>query len=515
MSAPIEDLYETSFTLRLLCAKNARLVLGFLYAAFKENNRHLIEETDLEFLLEKHLSEHTAGQLEDSEANNPNAIGNASDSRARNYLKIWCGNDCRYLRRTFDEERGCYIYQLTHHGEKALQWLGELSTNASLGHTTTESRFSRIFDELQNLARQTNENPRAREKELLAQRDKLDDEIQTIRATGRVSTLDDIQVKDRLIDLNQMIEAFVSDFRAIEDRFKEQSAEIQSIHLEEQRSKGDIVAHVLDSDEHLRNSEQGRSYFGFREVFRSIESRERFSEALKTAATLAAKTGLDGRVYASLIERLTEQTAIVHNSFGKIAAQLRRIVEESSVQNARQLLDWIAEIKQSARALRETPPQPDSPDGTFVRITENIAWNNLMELGFYERKNAVNFAAISAGDDNADIEDVRAALRKIGKPLDLASYRDRVARLLEKHAQISLGQVVSRHPIQNGAVDLVAYLCVAAENERHLIDENETEDIDLNRPHRPRFVTLNRIIYQRPQTPTAHPWTPLLLPVKK
>jgi hypothetical protein len=500
MPSSIEDLYNTSFTLRLLCAKNARLVLGFLHAAFKEGNRHTIEEEDLEFLLDKHLVEHTVEQQEAVAPASLDFIGDTAggdtDNRARNYLKIWCGNDCRYLRRAFDEKRKCYTYQLTRHSEKALQWLGELSTNASLGHTTAESRFSRIFDELQNLARQTNEDPRAREKELLAQRDQLDEEIKKIRATGRVATLDDIQVKDRLIDLNKMIEDFVSDFRAIEDGFKEQSAEIQAIHLEKHRSKGDIVAHVLDADERLRNSEQGRSYFGFREIFRSVEGRERFSSVLKTATALAAKAGLDDRVYSSLVERLTAQTAIVHHSFGKIAAQLRRIVEESSAQNTRQLLEWIAEIKQRARALRETSSQFDAADDAFVHITENIAWSNLMEMGFYERKTPVSFAAIS-GNDDADAEDVRAALRKIGKPLDLASYRERIAGLLGRHAQISLKQVVSLHPLQDGAVDLVAYLCIAAENDSNLIDENETEDIDLNRAIHPRFVTLNRIIYHR------------------
>jgi hypothetical protein len=119
-----------------------------------------------------------------------------------------------------------------------------------------------------------------------------------------------------------------------------------------------------------------------------------------------------------------------------------------------------------------------------------------MELGFHEKKAPVNFAAITeSADTDEEAEDVKAALKKIGKPLDIDSYRERVARLLEEHDQIALTQIIAGHPLRHGAVDLVAYLCVACENDRNIIAE--TEKIDLNRPAHPRYATISRIIYQR------------------
>lgn len=483
MPTAIDNLYGTSLTLRLLCAKNAPLVLGFFQEVFKERNQHAIGEEELELLLDRHLADHVVldGEM-------------PAENRAKNYLNLWCSDDCCYIRKRFDEEQQCFVYQLTRHSEKALQWLRELQTGERLGHTTTESRFSRIFNEMQVLAQQTKEDPQGRLRDLLAQREILDAEILEIRATGRVKTLEPTQVKDRLIDLEQMVEAFLADFRSIEDRFKEQATDIHEIYLQRGRSKGDIVAHALDADDALRNSEQGKSYYGFRALIRSLESREALSHAIDDVAKLAAQSGMDERVFITLMERLLLQVTVVQESYQKISAQLRRVVEESASQDSHLLMDWIAEIKQHALALRDNPPQQE--EGTFIQVDEGIAWANLIEVSFYEKKEAGRFnPLINDGEDDTD--DVKNALKKIGKPLDLEGYRRKIAALLEKHDQIALKQVLVEYPLENGSVDLVGYLSVAAEKEQHLIDDQEQEEIDLNRPNQPRFATMNRIIFQR------------------
>lgn len=484
MSTAIDNLYASSLTLRLLCAKNAPMVLGFFYEVFKERDQHAIGEEELELLLERHLADHVVLEGE--------AL---AENSSRNYLNRWCSDDYRYLRKRFDEERQCFVYQLTRHSEKALQWLRELRTGEQAGRTTTESRFSRIFNEMRMLTQQTKENPQARLRDLLAQREALDKEILDIRATGRVKTLDSTQVKDRLIDLEQMIDAFMADFRAIEDCFKEQAVEIHENYLERGRSKGDIVEQALDSDEALRSSEQGKSYYGFRALIRSLESREELARALDEVSKLATASGMDDRAFASLMERLLLQVTVVQESYQKIASQLRRVVEEAATHDTRLLMEWIAEIKQRALSLRDNPPMGGAEDA-FVQINEVIGWANLLEVGFYEKKEPDKFIPVSPeGEDDAD--DVKAAVQKIGKPLNLDGYRRKVASLLERHDQVALQQVLVEHPLSEGAVDLVGYLCVAAEKEQHFIDEAELEQVDLNSLVQPRFATLNRIIFQR------------------
>jgi len=480
MPTAIDSLYASSLTLRLLCAKNAPLVLGFLQEAFKERNVHAVGEEELELLLERHLEEHAESESELS-----------SENRARNYLNLWCGDACRYLRKVFSEDQQCFVYQLTQHSEKALQWLRELQTGQRHGHMTTESRFSRILNEFKTLSQQTKEDPRARINDLLAQRDALDAEIREIRDTGRVKTLEPTQVKDRLIDLEQMVEAFLADFRAIEDRFKEQAGEIHEIYLDRSRSKGDIVAHALNADETLRNSEQGKSYYGFRALIRSMESREELNQLVADVARLASEAGTDERVFLSLMDRLLLQVMVVQESYQKIAAQLRRVVEETTAQDTRLLMEWIGDIKKAAMSQRDAPPE-----GNFTEIDEGIVWANLMEVGLYEKRESARFSQMTTPPPEEDPEVAKAVL-KIGKPLDLEGYRRTVETILEARDQIALRELLETHAVREGAVDLVAYLCVAADDARHLIDEQATDQIDLNRPEQPRFGTLNRIIFQR------------------
>jgi hypothetical protein len=496
MLPPVANILNDSLTLKLLRARNAALILGFLHDAFKERNHTLIEAEALEHLLLEYLKQNaTADDLRADDLSPDTGTLIPTESTAKAYLNRWCTDDFRYLRTVFAEDRQCFLYQLTQHSEKALQWLNEIATGARAKYTTTESRFSRIFAELQALTQQTNDDPKARLKTLLAQRDALDAEIQQIRATKKVPRLlQPAQVRDRLLDLEQMAGAFLADFRAIEDHFKEQAHDIAAIYLERNRSKGDIVEHALDAHERLRNSEQGRSYYGFRDLLGQPDKQQALAIAIAAAARLARDAGTDERVFLTLMERLLESGAIVQETFRKIASQLRRVVEESATQNTRLVLEQIGDIKKLALARRDQPDATD--DDNFLEITDGIAWANLMELGFYEKKEPAPIVAIDNAADPAAAAELTAAIHRIGRPFNIEQFRRNVATLLAERDQDSLRQLLDTHPATDGAVDLVGYLCVAAEDPRHLISETEREDLDLARPEQPRYATLNKIIYQ-------------------
>ncbi|MCC5840585.1 MAG: DUF3375 family protein [Opitutales bacterium] len=483
MGNTVAKLYEGSPTLRLLSAANAPLVLGFFEEAFKKTNRLEIAEEDLELLLERYLAEH-------AEADPETEADPVAAHRARTYLNLWCRNTHAYLRKAYVGEEQSYVYRLTRHSEKALQWLGELQHGQKAGHMTTESRFSRIFNEFKTLSRQTQADPRARVEDLLRQRDVLDAEIRKIRETGEVETLDESRIKDRLLDLEQMIEAFLADFRSIEDHFRDQAIELQEIHLRLDRSKGDIVAHALDTDAALRESEQGRSYYGFRQMIRSLERREELARYIADTCRLAEAAGSEDSTYHSLMERLLERVTVVQTTYHRIARQLRRVVEETDAGDTRRLKEAISAIKKCAFEARADPPA-----GDFLEIDGHIEWGNLMEVSFYEPPVQSSFGNIAPPPPQEDA-DLTAAVKGVGKPLDLEGYRRRVEAALATRDQLSLRSLTELHPLTEGAVDILGYLCVAADDPRHFIDPGEREEIDLNRPAQPRAAVVHRILFQ-------------------
>ncbi len=479
MAGPYDLLFAHSPALKLLRSEKAAFVLGFLYEVFKEPGITAIPEEDLEVALGSHLE---VLREEDPETHWP---------EAKHYLGLWCDDDHVYLRKAFSEAQGCYVYQLTRHSEKALSWMEELRAGEKRGYATSESRFSRIVGEMRRLQRETNTNPEVRLAELRAQRAEVDEEIARIKEKGVVATLNPQQVKDALHDLEEMVSSFLADFREIEDNFKEQAKEIHELYLGRNVSKGDLIAHALDADEALRNQDQGRSYYGFRRLIRSVKSREELRELVERVADLADARGLDGRIFEGLLPRLFNEVTVVQDAYRRISGQLRRIVEEQALKETRYMLGLMGEIRSAAYQLRFDPPA-----GTFLEWEENLRFNNLMEAPFWEPPVSGKFEEIETGDDG-ETEDVLAAIRRIGKPLDLPKFRRRVDEALEERSQVSLRELVEIYPLEDGAVDLLCYLAVAAERNGSLIDAGARERFDLRRPVQPRFAELDRVIFHR------------------
>ena len=179
MSSTFSPYFEKNPTLKLLRGNYAGFILGFFHDSFKETGQTQIPEEDLETLLDnQHLHD---ARRQDAET---------LSRDARFYLNLWCEDGYRLLQKRFSEEKSSYVYQVTQQSEKALAWIDDLRRGSKRGYTTSDSRFGRIVTELRRIDRDTNDDPEARRKELLKQRDAIDAELKRIRETGKVDTLD-------------------------------------------------------------------------------------------------------------------------------------------------------------------------------------------------------------------------------------------------------------------------------------------------------------------------------------
>jgi phage gp36-like protein len=476
MPSPLDPYFANSPALKILRSPSANLVLGFFFVSFKERGLTQIPEEDLEVQLDQYQTEARIAE--------PNVM----PLTAREYLTRWCEEDYRLLQKRFVETENSYVYQLTPHSEKALSWIEDLRRGDRRGYTTSDTRFTRIVSELRRIERDTNRDPEARRKELLKQRDAIDAELKQLRETGKVDTLDPTAVKDALHDLESDIDEFLSDFRSIEETFRNQARDIQNLYLEQQLSKGDLVEHVLDADEALRNRDQGRSYFGFRESITSVENREELLALTKRAAELAKEHGLDAHVFQQLPTRLYLEVTSVSGIYRRISGQLRRVVEEQTSQQTRYLMELLSEVRSLANACGELPN-----DLTLHHWEDPVRVNNLMEVGYWEAPTEARFEPIDP-DDSASLSSLKDALGNIGKPLNLPKYRKRVAEVLKEQDQVSLRELVERYPIESGIVDVVAYVAVAGEGSQNVFYP-ETLRIDLKRKRQARYVELEKIVF--------------------
>jgi hypothetical protein len=474
-------LFEESPALRLMRGRLGSFVVGFFFKTFKKWGSSEASEEELIATLSEHIEQ--VRELEDFDA--PKRL-------PQDYLEEWCDEDHRYMTKTYDEDREEYVFRLTRHSEKALSWLQDLLSMQQRGYATTESRFNRILIEMESLSQGVNADPESRIKDLSRKRDEIEEEIQRIRETGEAPIFGEDVIRDQVYDLSDLVEHFLSDFRAIEEFFKDHAREISKLYAQGDASKGDIVEHVLDADEELRSCDQGKSYFGFRSMMTNPTLARQFRNLAEQTSDIARRRGLDpNKTFLSLSERLFGEAGSAHGAYGRISRKLRQVVGDHAGGGGRQVRETLSQIRKSAYLLRDDPPV----DWEF-EIDIRPQFFGLMESDYWEPKSVEAFAPISPadGEDNDWINEI---LNSVGEPLDLNKFRERVDLALEEAEKVSLTEMVDKYPLERGVVDVVCYRVVAGEDSRHDILDDEIIKIDLNRPSQPRFVEVEQLIFQK------------------
>ena len=474
-------LFEESPALRLMRGRLGSFVVGFFFKTFKKWGSSQASEEELIATLSDHIEE--VRELEDFDA--PKRL-------PQEYLDEWCDEEHRYLTKTYDEEREEYVFRLTRHSEKALSWMQDLLAMQQRGYATTESRFNRILLEMESLAQGVNADPGERIKDLSRKRDEIDDEIQRIRETGEAPIFGEDVIRDQVYDLSDLVEHFLSDFRAIEEFFKDHAREISKLYAQGDASKGDIVEHVLDADEELRSCDQGKSYFGFRSMMTNPTLARQFRNLAEQTSDIARRRDLDpNKTFLSLSDRLLGEAGSAHGAYGRISRKLRQVVGDHAGGGGKQVRRTLSQIRKNAYLLRE-----NAPDDWEFEIDIRPTFFGLMEADFWEPKSVEPFAPISTAetDDNDWINEI---LSSVGEPLDLKKFRERVEDELEESETISLTDMISKYPLERGVVDVVCYRVVAGEESRHNILNDEIIKIDLNRPAQPRYVEVEQVIFQK------------------
>ena len=474
-------LFEESPALRLMRGRLGSFVVGFFFKTFKKWGSSEASEEELSATLAEHIEQ--VRELEDFDA--PKRL-------PKDYLDEWCDEEHRYMTKTYDEDREEYVFRLTRHSEKALSWLQDLLSMQQRGYATTESRFNRILIEMESLSQGVNADPEARIRDLSRKRDEIDEEIQRIRETGEAPIFGEDVIRDQVYDLSDLVEHFLSDFRAIEEFFKDHAREISQLYAQGDASKGDIVEHVLDADEELRNCDQGKSYFGFRTMMTNPTLARQFRNLAEQTSDVARRRGLDpNKTFLSLSERLFGEAGSTHGAYGRISRKLRQVVGDHAGGGGRQVRKTLAQIRKSAYLIRDHPPV----DWEF-EIDIRPQFFGLMECDFWEPKSVEAFAPISKAESD-DTKWINEILNSVGEPLDINKFRERIDLALEDSDQISLTDMVDKYPLERGVVDVVCYRVVAGEDNRHDILDNEIVKIDLNRPAQPRFVEVEQLIFQK------------------
>ena len=452
---------------RLLRAEQAAFALAFLHTAFKESGQVAVPEELLRTRLEKWLEERR--EAETFKWERP----------ARGYLDEWCAEERAWIRKVHTGGLEP-AYELTAATEKALAWLESLRGQAFVG---TESRLEGIFNELDELLRQTSDDVDTRLEWLRAERTKLDDEIARLLSGGKPRTYEPWQVNERYARVLEDARTLVSDFRQVEENFRRLAQEVVERQTESGTTKGEIVGRVLDSHDSVRESPQGRSFYGFVRLLLDPARREQFEEQVARAmeiSSLAPELRYDP-LLGRLFPRLRAEQEKVGASTQRLTANLRRALETARIAERRRVRELVGEIQTLALRVKESPP----PRAEFFEVEElPEVWPG-MSRPLWDEGHAIALdAGLSAAPQDASMEDFA---RLGGLPLlTLETLRENVAACLQQREFVLLTEVLERFPATQGVLEVLGYFILAA-HPPHYHAPEQHDDLDLGDGARWRF----------------------------
>lgn len=482
----IGQLFNTSPALQMLRLRNAGWVLPFLYEVFKNANRHTITEDQLVQLLRETLALHDEGTeyLEEARIE----FGESEESRSRKYLLNWVQK--RILQDLRDSE-GNVQYQLSAHTEKVFQWMQTLQFRQFVG---TESRFKLLFNSLKDIVENTEDDRNKKLEILKNKKAEIDKEIKALDL-GIPTRYNNAQVEERIDLFNRLCYELISDFREVEDNFKQIHRAIVEQHTKAEQDKGAIVGYAFESYDALRNSNQGKSFYAFWDFLISRAGQEHWKELTEQLINL-----LDNRQIISNREFLQNIKSLllgqgrnVYEANDRMAEKLSRIITEKEIARHRRLRQQISAVKESVLELmyeENIPCAIQVDDFSAIKIPMD------RKLSLQQKKAIPALKQPSLAIEN--IEDIERLSRLSNSGfVDKKRLWQNVENILSSQQTATLKEIVDAAPLHNGLAEIVGYFGFLKEKGKHAqVIRNTFELIPLDR-EATKFVEVPYLLFSK------------------
>lgn len=477
------SLLAHSPAVKLLRAKNAPLILSFLYREFKENNRLTISSYELVNRLADYLE-----ALDYADETDP-----FEDIlvRAKRYIDDWCSEQNRYLRK-FPDETGEPVHELTADTEKAFQWIDSLEKKAFVG---TESRFLDIFAKLTELVEKSSEDPEKRIADLEHRKRAIEAEIRQIRASGTVASFSNTQIKERFYEIGKLGRELLSDFKEVEQNFKAITRSIYEKQAREKMRKGAILGYTLDATDELRDSDQGRSFHAFWRFLMADNRQDELTALVDKIFDLLENRQIDeadpflARIKVNLHRAGQKVVASNH----RLAEKLSRILAEKHMLERRKTIELVGDIKRLALDRLADPPKRDP----FIAIEGDPDVRMVMDRPLGTPPQTADFANQPGALGASDIGAVDFGRLFNQFEIDREALQVQIDDCLRDRDQVTLAEIVQKYPIARGVAELVTYLAIATASPAHLINDQTRVEIQWQENDMRRTVRLPQVIYGR------------------
>ena len=432
---------------RLLRARNAPLVLGFLGQVFVEGNTGAVGQAALVERLEDYLDAANAGRPDDQRWHGQPA----------GYLDDWSALDAGWLRRFYPGDVDEVHFDATPALERAYGWVTSLRARISVG---TESRLHTLVELLRSMVHGADADPESRLAELRRRRADIDAEIADVQA-GQFAVMDGAALRERYSFFASTARELLADFREVEENFRSLDRAARERIATFDGGKGELLASLLGDRAGIAGSDQGRSFQAFYDFLLSPDRQSELAGLLVRVQSLeqVQPDPRVRRVHHDWFDAAERTQATVRS----LSEQLRRYLDDQVFLENRRILELVRTIESSALAVRADPP------ATGLELDEaQVPITLPFERPLYEVRppGEVDSTVVAASDEL----DTTALYEQ--RFVDSARLAAQIRSVVPARSSALLRDIVELYPLRDGLAELVGYLALDDDDLRVELDED-------------------------------------------
>lgn len=461
----ISDILQNSPSVELLRLRNRETVIIFLVNTFSNQQGAISSES-----LHNSLADYLEYQEIEGDEENEIAFFDTYEVKAKKYIQLWTNKG---FLTNYPDEQGEIFYELSAHSSKTIDWLSSLKKEEFVG---TESKFNSILSQLKELVEFTNEDAVKRIQLLEEKKLEIEQQIQRIKVGEDVKVFEEFEIVPRFNQLNQSAKELLSDFKEVEDNFKEITKGIYQKHAEGSLSKSDILTFTFDALEELKDSQQGKSFYAFWSFILNPDLQDRWDLLTKELyKTLKEKSiPVNDLFLKGMKSHLYNSGKKVYKSNDKMAEKLSRIIRENEGSKSEVTKNIIQEIK---KQLIEISKKRKHHDISFIIETDieiNIPFERKLTT---KQSEEVTYSAKPKIADE-DITSSKHLSNLFSQSnIDKEQLRKRIKDILKEKSQTTLLEVVENYGgLEKGLPELFGYLGIIKEF-KHVFSPIKTQNI--------------------------------------
>lgn len=467
-SSKIVDILNNSPSVDLLKLRNREVIITFLVSTFS-NQQGVISSERIHSQLTDYLEVVQVEIDEESEV----LFSDNYEIKAKKFVQNWTNKG---FLTNYQDETGEIYYELSSHSSKTLDWLSSLKKEEYVG---AESKFKNIFSQLKELVEFTNEDVEKRIQLLEDKKLGIEQQIQRIKTGEDVKVFQDFEIVPRFNQLTKSAKELLSDFKEVEDNFKEITKDIYLKHAEGSLTKSNILEFTFDAIDELKNSQQGKSFYAFYTFILTPSLQEEWGNLTKELYKTLEDKEIEITDYflKGMKKNLHSSGQKVSKANDKMAEKLSRIIRENEASKSEITKNIIQGIKKSLIELSKAKIKPDVSFELETYIEINIPFER--KLTFEQSEELTYITKPKLADEDISHSNHLNKLFNLSA-IDKEILRKRIKDVLREKSQTTIAEVIENFGgIEKGLPELFGYIGIVKEF-KHSINPDKKQRIEFD-----------------------------------